>query len=81
MSKWSRLSPSGTEEEIKARRNAFLKKHAKDISEKANGKTALDALKRVNPILAVGRVLKGVDDSFVDPTIKRFKNLMRKIKK
>ncbi|MCK9369568.1 hypothetical protein M0R04_06645 [Candidatus Dojkabacteria bacterium] len=79
MSKWSKLAPPGTEEEIKARRNEFMKKHSKEVYEKANGKTAMDALKRANPVLAFARVLKGVDDKVVDPVIGGIKGLVRKV--
>lgn len=73
-------SIEGTEEEIKQARNTFLREKSKEISKVANGTTAMDALKKANPLLALGRVLKGVDDSMIDPSISRFKNLMRKIK-
>jgi hypothetical protein len=63
----------------KGQRDSWMAKNGPAIANKANGKTAGDALRNFNPILAAGRVLKGVDDSFVDPAISRFKNIMGKI--
>lgn len=75
MAKWVNPVPKGTPEEIKARRNAFLKKHSKEISERANS----DAIGKVKKGIISG--LKFVDDSIVDAGVSKFKNLMRKIKK
>lgn len=65
--------------EGRRQRNEFLKKNVKKISEVANGTTPMDALKKGNPLLALGRVAKYVDDSMVDPAIRRFKGLMNKV--
>lgn len=75
MKNWKNLVPPGTEEEIKSRRNAFLKKHSKEIAEKAES----DIVGRAKKGLVKG--LKFVDDSIVDKGVSRFKGLMRKIKK
>ena len=77
--------PEGTPAEMKRARNKFLQKNSKDIALKADGVTPMDALKKGNPVKAGLRALfnvaKHVDDSMVDPAIKRFKGLMSKIKK
>lgn len=75
MKKWVNPVPPGTPAEIKARRNAFLKKHSKEIADRADS----DVVGKTKRGVISG--LKFVDDSMVDPVIRKFKNLVKKVSK